>query len=359
MIYGILTHPRPHFDELLAIWLLFQFGEEKYPGVRQAIADKNIDICRDEELSNHSHHYDLNDYIPLGIGGGKFDEHPSQVEGRKQNECCASLVDKDLGVSNLPELSEILKFATAGDLNGNSNPFDVAALVKLINAVHPEDPLVALEVVFTALDAKYVEQKDFHITAKKEAEKAVLEEVATASGKILRMVKIETDCEAIPKYLKSQLGGNADVVIKRNSRGQVQIFNNKFNLDLTDTAQILRLVEQENHDKVVTWDFETLGSEGKVPGCDEWHYFPKGRMLFNGSLTAPNTPATSIPLVDIQALVKIGISGKFEPSREVKCKAGICTSTRNNECKWYRFGLARCRTVRWNQANPTAAVPST
>ena len=32
----IVTHERPHLDEIVAIWLLRRFGETRFPGISQA-----------------------------------------------------------------------------------------------------------------------------------------------------------------------------------------------------------------------------------------------------------------------------------------------------------------------------------
>ncbi|KKQ77548.1 MAG: hypothetical protein A3A96_02355 [Candidatus Zambryskibacteria bacterium RIFCSPLOWO2_01_FULL_39_39] len=348
MTQGIITHPRPHLDEIVAIFLLSLYGEEKYPGIRDAITNRKIFACRVEDLEATAEGYEQSGYIMLGVGGGRYDEHGVNGESRKKGDCCATLVAKDLGVDKLRELSKILKFVTGGDLNGNSQPFDLSALVGLINGQYPDDPFPAIDFAFAALNAKYAEQYDFHVIAGEEAKKATVEEVLTASGKKLRIVTVKTDCEAVGKYIRSEYGGGADIIIQKNSRRQVQIFTDKRSgLNMTDTAQILRLVEQESKDQeVVTSDWNLLAGEGKVIGAEEWYFFPTGNMLLNGSLTAPNTPPTNIALQDIQSLVKIGVNGMFEPSREQKCKQGNCSSRRDDECKWYAFGLQRCREVR-------------
>ena len=37
MVYkSILTHERPHLDEIVAIWFLRKFGEQRFPGISKA-----------------------------------------------------------------------------------------------------------------------------------------------------------------------------------------------------------------------------------------------------------------------------------------------------------------------------------
>jgi uncharacterized UPF0160 family protein len=69
-IKKIVTHERPHLDEIVAMWLLLRF---KFPEAEIAFAENgNIKIGFSA------------DTIAVGLGGGQFDEHPTGTEGRKE-----------------------------------------------------------------------------------------------------------------------------------------------------------------------------------------------------------------------------------------------------------------------------------
>lgn len=312
MIRCILTHPRPHIDEIAALFLLYIFGEEKYPGVKAAIEDRRFDFRRAEDFAMTPEEYEENGYLLLGVGGGKFDEHPVNGGGRKENECSATLVAKDLGVDQLPELERIIRFVSNSDLKASANPFDISSVVKALHLQFPDDPFVAIDFGLLALRAKYEEQRQFHIEAKAEFDaKAQIEKVPIngLAGMSLKMVSIETDMEMVGKYIRSEKGGGADILVQKNSAGQIQIFVDKKMvpalIDLTKLAQRIRLLEQIRKSvSRMTTDPELLSAEGQTAGAEEWYFFPKGGMLLNGSHTAPNTAPTKLSLETIKSEVR-------------------------------------------------------
>lgn len=312
MIRCILTHPRPHIDEIAAIFLLYVFGEEKYPGVREAIENRHFDFHRAEDFAMTPEEYEASGYLLLGIGGGKFDEHPVDGSERKDGECCATLVAKDLGVDQLPELERILRFVNNSDLKASANPFDISSIIKALHLQFPEDSFTAIDFGLSALCTKYEEQRQFHIKAKAEFEaKAQVEKIPIQgiNGVNLRMVSIETDMEMVGKYIRSKHGGGADILVQKNSTGQVQIFvDSKLVpalIDLIRLAQRIRLLEQiRKSSGHITTDLDLLSAEGQVTGAEEWYFFPNGGILLNGSHTAPNTPPTKLSLGTIKSEIR-------------------------------------------------------
>ncbi|MCK9351649.1 MAG: hypothetical protein WCT49_05650 [Candidatus Paceibacterota bacterium] len=318
---GVVTHPQPHDDEIKQMFLFRDYGDEKYPGIRQAIIDRNVLFLREDQFTMSREEYENNGQLLLGVGGGDFDEHATaNNHGRKEGECGATLVARKLGVDKLPELKKILQYTLAADLNSftqlyapelesfrKSNPAlfrklaaDIAMLrsvdpdttVKLIHEKHPDDPWVAIEWDFTAIEAKLAEQHEFHVVAPKAAKSACVENF---SG--ITFNSVESDCPVIAKYLRSKEGGQADVVVQKSpTTGQVQIFtNNQAKINTDAIAKLLRLLELKQAKKAIILSEEETVREGTLENVPEWYYFKNASMLFNGSRTAPNTPATQIP----------------------------------------------------------------
>ncbi len=341
----ILTHEKPHLDEIVAIWLLKKFGENEFPGVKTA----EISYC-----SNGGEVTKLEEGIlPIGVGGSIFDEHPRLNGEKKEDECAATLVAKYLSVDEEPAMEKLLKFVLNSDLKGANNPFDLAYLVKLLHQQYPEQPEKVIEWAITGLEAKYYEQLQFWTGTKKEFEdNAQIEEVQGPHGRMLKIVTIASDDEQMSKYARSSHGCSAAIVIQKWSSGNVQIFTNKqHRLTLYDVAQMIRYEEQKKKGNVVTTEWKILSSEGKVEGAEEWYYHHSSQTLFNGSLTAKNVPPTKLALEQIRRIVRIGVSpGLFEPNRNRECKLMICTSTRRSQCPWYVWGLHRCRQIRFEMS---------
>jgi len=429
--HTVITHDRLHPDEMEDLWLLVKFGERKFPGIRDARlvlwpAGARIPGGRSAE------DYEKNGILLIGVGGGRFDEHPTIGRERIQGECAATLMAKELGVQEDPALTEILEFIRNNDLDGTGWGFDqFASIVDALHFENPNKPEIVISWSLMTLDALYNKQKRYATTAQDEGgytmmlvtgelgtrgnpelveilerirttkwsfdgftnmldairlqnpnnpeaviswaakvlnalylkqkhyrtitkaefnQHAVIEEIQSSHG-MIRMITIESDDEMVARYARSNSGGNAAIVIQRESSGNVQIYANKrHGLILDDVTQMVRLSEEKLRNNVVTTEWKTLSSEGMVPGAENWFY--TGQMLLNGSLTAKDVPPTMIPLDLIQQIVRIGINPmEFEPEHAPSCTMGICTSTRTYPCPWYQYGLSQCRTVRFNQHN--------
>lgn len=345
----IVTHERTHLDEYLAIFLLRKFGEEKFPGISEAkvIFWNSGGQTPDARTAND---YEKEHALLVGIGGGRFDEHPTTDGDRKEGECAATLVAKALGIADDPSLEKILKFAVNNDLKAAAHPFDLAYIAKVMHQQYPNNPEIVMEWVMAGLEAKYHEQASFFNETKKEFDRiAEIEVIQGPRGKSIKMTTVVSDDEQMSKFARSVYGGNIAVVIQKKSSDNVQIYTNRqYGLTLYDVAQMLRLAEQEAKGKIVTKEWKALASEGKVEGAEEWFFFQAGQILLNGSLTATGVPPTKLSLEKIREIVRIGVNpNAFEARFSDRCKKGICASTRKDECPWYKFGLHRCREIRF------------
>lgn len=344
----IVTHVRPHFDELFAIWLLKHHGEETFAGTHTArvmfVPDENILRGRTPEECER------NGMLLLGTGGGRFDEHPKNGAPRKDGECAATLVAKVLGISEKPEFKKLLEFSLKNDTLGIGSPFDLARMTNLLNSMYPDDPEKVMEWVFLGLDAKYAEQVNFFgTTAEEFARRATIHEIRSPRGEPLRLAVIESDNEQIGKYARWDHGGNAAIVIHRKRTGHTQIYTrHKDGLTLRELAQILRFEEQRAKKRIVTTDWRILAEEGAVTGAEEWYYHKGGEMLLNGSLTSPKVHPTRLSLSQLVQFVQIAMDATaFEEKRASRCAQGRCASSRDNPCPWYRWMLQRCRRTRF------------
>ena len=344
--HTIMTHVKPHLDEILAIWLLRKFGENTFPGVSTA----EIVYWGNHGFIRSAAEYERDGILLLGVGGGRFDEHPSSPEeGRKEDECAATLIAKAIDVNEDPALAKILKYVLSNDTKGGSHPFEIATFVKLLHNQFPDQPERVMEWAMTALEAKYHEQVEFHSISEEEwARIATKEEVPGLRDRKYKMATIVSDNPHASKYARSARGGGAEIVILKRSTGNVQIFTTtQSNINLRDLAQTLRVMEQKAKRRMQTTNFAELGIEGKVPGAEEWFYHLGGQMLLNGSLTAKDVPPTQIPLEKIQEAVRISLNPTaFEATHAADCKVGVCTA-KDRHCPWYSWGLQRCRQVRF------------
>lgn len=354
--HTIITHQGPHFEEDVAVWLLRKFGETKFQGISTA----KIEFWSTGGTTpdgRSAEDYEREGILLLGIGGGRFDEHPSANGERKQDECAATLVAKALGVDDDPALDAILQFALHNDLHGGSGYlFDVARIVKVSQQMglnSSEDSIVWASL---GIETVYQEQKQFLVeTAKEFEELAKIQSIPGPFGRKLTMVNVVSDNALINPFARSARGANADIVIQGHKSGHVQIFTNrKSRLIIDDVAQMIRWTEQKiKVDRGILKRFETtdwneLAAEGRAKGAEEWFYHIGLRALFNGTLTALKVPPTKIPFDDIKDIVRIAMDPDcFELAHSYDCKQGKCVAIRTNPCLWYNYGLHRCRLIRY------------
>ena len=343
-------HERPHLDEITAIWLLRNFGEEKFPGIKTATLKywtKSPDVRKAED-------YERDGVILIGIGGGRFDEHTGLNGKRKEGECATTLVAKALGIENDPCLEKILSFVANSDLKAVGQPFDLAYITKILHQQYHDTPEDVIAWVTTGIEAKYYEQDRFWNSTKAEFEKtAKVEEIRGPGNKLFKMTSFVSDDEQMSKFARSVHGGRAAIIVQKCSKGNVQIFTNK-NLGLTlyDVAQLIRIEEQRAKGRIVTTNWKILGSEGRVAGAEEWYFHESGQMLLNGSLTSKDVPPTRLSFNEIKEIVQVGIDiDQFQSGRFRACRQGFCSSNSSDLCPWFIYGLERCRLIRREMAS--------
>jgi len=343
-VRAIVTHNRPHLDEIAAIVALrTKEGLAKYPGVDTAqILIWGKDFIMEDGRSVAD--YEQEGHLFLGVGGGRFDEHPNGDEQIiRQDECCLSLVLRDLGLSEQDrrpwELIE--EFVKDVDNNPTASPFDISSIVKNINAEFPNNPHMAIDWVMTALQAKCASQLRFFKEAGPEyRSKAKIRPLKIGDRKI-NLVVIKSDIEGVAKFarLPEPDGCRAAVVILQQSSGRTQIFTNRREkLNMDDVAKALRLEEQIVRGKVIITDWKTLSVDGTVEDIPWWHYQKRGPNIFNGSLSRPDVKPTAIPLKRIEELVVVALTGEGLPH---DCQvSGRCTK---DACKWWKYTFYYCR----------------
>ncbi len=339
--------------------------------------------------------------LPIGIGGGRYDEHA--VLGRKskdkEGKCACSLIARDLGVDRDPAVKHVLDYITARDTRGGDDPFGLYKTINLLNRTDPsghaqleqqdlvEWSLKALEAkirdithkkqfdvyyiamlilaeaknqeeshaAYTwleiALDAHAAQRKAFFETSAK-----VFKEVATVTpimgphDELITLVYAETDDPYIATFARSDHGANADIVVIKRSpnehygheHGQTQIFTDKrSNLKLHELVAMLRHEEQRLAGKFVETRWKQLRVRSKAYEYDLWLYMEQAEMLLNGSDTAPNIPGSAIPLEQIVEFVKIAMNlNDYNPDHADDCLDGQCPG--GKDCSWYNWGLTRC-----------------
>ncbi|GAC1370216.1 MAG: hypothetical protein NVSMB39_2830 [Candidatus Saccharimonadales bacterium] len=292
----IETHEEPHLDELVAIFLLREFGTEVFPGADTAklvFRRRNI-----EDMAKTADEMEADGILLIGMGGGRFDEHAVGDKPRSDGHSAASLMAEAIGCDKLPSLRGLIKYATDCDLGGGDGSFGLAKMVGLLNFLNPNDPLKVWSWTCEALRAHQAHQKTFFRDGKMFRSHARV--VKHPYGdKTIKVASIQTDAKLMKAYAFSQFGGLVDVLIQRNRRGNIQIFSR--GVDLKDLPAMIRAAELEKRGITINDDLD-LSAAGTMAKIPMWHYFPEGRMLLNGSNTARQVEESKLSLKDVQTL---------------------------------------------------------
>ncbi len=297
-----------HIDDAACLWLAYNRpeAETRFPGISQAqiIFDghggEKYQGMSAEELEEKG-------VLMFGVGASRFDEH-SGPDNAGKNHCSFALFCKEIGVYEDPALSMILSYVAEADLGNAGHHWAVASVAKIMNSMWPDDPLKIFNWQIEAIAAIYAEQVKFQKAIIEYREKAVEKEITGPWGRRITIAIIESDTEIMNNVARSQ---GANVVIQRRPTtcellpGNVTIsIDRKAKLGLQEVVAVIRQEEQRIRGSVVTTGISRLRAPGKIEGVLEWYYLTgKSEMLLNGSYSAPDVPATMIPLETITNIV--------------------------------------------------------
>ncbi|MFZ1720393.1 MAG: hypothetical protein WAU28_03515 [Candidatus Moraniibacteriota bacterium] len=368
---GLVMHFAPHFDEILAAWILYYFDHvgQKYPGASRA---EHRVRNEQEEMRNGEEVLLRDGYIPLGWGYGRFDEHPDPEHSilRKEDQCCATLVAEDLGVREHSCLKGMLDYSLGDDIEGGSNKrhipyviqvfhrqkveyqvvmqwvydaihvkywdahrsgssgndWSIETIAKLMAEQYPDEPSKAEAWFILGADALAEQERRFReVTALEYEFIRAHTPVKTfirigKKGKLkgrsipLSIVYADTSDDQMGNYIRYK---GAAVAIIRNLVGQVQILLNKdcvrYGLRFDKFIRTLRLEEQKAAGRVTETRSHVLSKEGMLSSDNRWHWFPKAQVILNGGFTAPHVEPTRLSIEYIAELIREA----FDQSAEV------------------------------------------
>jgi hypothetical protein len=354
-------HPRPHLDEILALWLI----------LRWATAQWIDEYCPNRE-------------VLLGIGLGPFDEHGGHVDGqylpRKRGHSCATLVaaclpdPRGVLLCDFQPLFKLMAFVTTNDLGALDRDkdywFDLAHVINSLYEIESNQETV-IRWALQALDAYYAgirwAPSEFHISfmhAKMKAEAYArgfqvptggpylftadqwnnfgVEAVVAAQddfhqalqelrhlpreqvfetrrfdGASLKMAwawNARRHAGAAIRYLRYDAFVQAHPVSGCSLAGGVQVYRNLKRkpgpFDLRPVAYQLKCLEIPELRRLPR---EDVIAEGYANEDDRWYFFvsdrppeeaPPGEAVFNRSLTAPEIPPTELDPASIFEVLK-------------------------------------------------------
>ncbi|MBI2984940.1 MAG: hypothetical protein HYY50_04950 [Candidatus Kerfeldbacteria bacterium] len=321
-IHTVAMYPRPHPDNIVALWLLREFGEPLFPGIGQA----KIVFWNQLPDGRTADQLEQEGVLLIDLGGGRFDHHHDEHISDKQT-CATTLVAKFLGVDQRPELKKLLEYVRRDDLEGrgivSKDPIDrafgLSAIVMNLNRAYPDHPEYVIDMVTRIVIAHYHEEYRRKVLMPKEwvelqrTNKAQRFEL-TAAGETLQVVMVETDSKAMVGFLRAVGDVKADVVVQRLSTGHTNIVTRQAapRLDLRPTIAAIRLAEAEKKGfNLSQASREQLEKPRRLEGVEEWYFDTAANTLQNGGVATSNVMPTRLSLAEIRSILERALPGSL------------------------------------------------
>jgi hypothetical protein len=294
-IKQIVVHSNPHLDELVAVWLLRNFGEEKFPEISKA----TLVVWGRKELAQMSPEMAaMNGILFVGIGGGMFDEH---IGKGQRDDCAATLVAKYLGVMETPELKRFLMEIYQTDSNIDGPQKCLADEVQNLNRYWTGS--LDLEKLYRQIEPSIIvriERQKEYLTAKDRFNKCYRKRIGN-----INLVAVDglDNCQ----FQHVARTGGANLIIQRNRAGLTQILTGKVNPEDVDMVGLAIRVRKTEIVKSGLRPRHFVGPDelsktGTLDEIPQW-YFEKG-LLLNGSESFLDVPPSGIQFGDLVHLVE-------------------------------------------------------
>ncbi len=328
-IKQILIPNKPHLDPIAALFLLKQYGQSVFPGIKDA----------EVIFWEHSHDPAIEDLIKfkeqgillVDIGGSMFDHHNNPTD---KKETASSLVAARLEIEDKPEINALLNYVREDDLEGLHNRYgDLAYLIKCF---HKQDvpSRKVVELGLRLLNYFQTSQIDWHFNVKKEFEEKIKIYKVKRFDKKLKIGVVESDNSQVANYGLTM--ENLSIVAQKRSTGHVIILTNKHHrVNLKEIVAAVRARELELNGYAKEIDPAKLQFEGKNQQIPNWFYHKSLNSLLNGSDALNKAEPTKIKFSEIVSFIWNGLSS--EHSEYCDCHES------GETCPFVRFGFSKCR----------------
>ena len=317
-----VSHTGIHPDEFEAIRELREELPNQFPGIDIMAVPVILMPNNNAPFEGKSgwEHLEEGTYI-IGCGGsGPFNHHPPEDF---PDICSADQVAIALGIDDRPELRKHLRRIRVNDLNTGGELTMMAEYLRDLNVQTQEEFEQAFAWIMEYLGPFLTRQaKMFAEEMKKEFDRTVRVWGFTRGSETIPVATINgSDNEDIVRF--TRLRTKADIIIKRETSGNVQIFTNPFQnggkknyrkrVTLKAVGAMLRHMDQRAMGmQDINEDWDDLTQNGFV---FSW-YNMNNQTLLNGSITARDVNPTHVPLARIEEAVVYGNRFREFPWKE-------------------------------------------
>lgn len=296
-ITTIVLPTRPQPDTIVAIFLLHTFGEELFPGVTKAT------VVVDPKATKTDGH------LLIDVAGGELDHHGT-------DKCATELVAAKLGLTDQPELRNLIAYARRDDTKGQGTiskdtldrAFGLSGLIAALNKQHTDNPNAVIEPVLPLLAAHYANAYEHYVAIPKliatlKESKEFTTHLLQAPQKNTAVAFVTSDDIGLAGYLRANAGGNHKVVVQRRASGHVNILTKQDpKINLSRLMAAIRMHELQLSDKDHSKEDE-LYVTGVHTDTPHWYYDTATNSLLNGGVSPEAVDPTNIPWPTLQAII--------------------------------------------------------
>ena len=309
-IHTILLPARPQTDTIIAIFLLRSFGDEKFPGIKEAKIESTFKGPQTASFDSLL----AEGQLALDMADGPFDHH-------SRGGTASQLVAHQLGIENDQMIGQLLQLAERDDKLGKGTlstdqldrAFGLAGLITALNKSFPGDPNTVIDRICAVLEGHLAEQRRRFTELPQEFEEKkknnqVVEFRFVQGGTSMKGVFIVSDSLSIAGWLRSRLGPQADVIVQQRSSGHVNILTKQERkIELSVAAALIRSAEMAERGNTAELDMQTLARPGTIAEVPNWYYDTATNSLLNGGSTPDSTEPTVVPHSYLLTLVRKGL----------------------------------------------------
>jgi hypothetical protein len=172
-INAVVTHTDPDIDDGVGIYGLKRYGSKVWRGIENAEIRTTSERVNDPKVTEE---LEKSGIIYVGIGGGRYDEHPVGEKRRQDRESAATLVAKHLGIDMRASLGAILDYGFAKNYSADTGHFEIGPLFKLAfrHLTHTTDESLNERMKRRIFDALFLFLDAIHADAVAEEQKMEL-----------------------------------------------------------------------------------------------------------------------------------------------------------------------------------------
>lgn len=324
-IHTIAIYPKIQADTATTVFLLQKYGKDRYPGIEMA---KTVFWNRLPETAS-AEDTERRGTLLLDLGG-RYDHHVTNKSEGKRNECLSTIVAKDLGIEQNPELKKILAWAKRDDLEGKGTisadaldrAFGLSGIIMNFNRLYRDRLGDALAIITEILSLHVQEEYKRTVELPQEWERLMTTgEIRSFSAQqgsaVLQCCTILSDNTAFPGFAKA--AKKMDLIVQRAQTGHTNIITQQLrSLDLRPVIAALREAER------AALGMPPLPRSSTATGiADEimtWYYDDAANTIQNGGIDPQGLPATKLSLDAIITILRTnlpkGVIGSLKRDKE-------------------------------------------